>query len=71
MKIGCKEYGIGENEGELPMNFKHLDRLIMASFYDEIKVIGRDVNPDGHYAHIIGLTLKEKHAFVYGNDKAR
>jgi len=47
------------------MNFKHFDRLITKASYDEIKVIGRDVELDGHYAHIIGMTLKDKQAFVY------
>jgi len=47
------------------MNFKHFDRLLMAASYDEVKVIGRDVELDGHYAHIIGMTLKDKQAFVY------
>lgn len=47
------------------MNFKHFDRLLMEASYDEVKVIGRDVELDGHYAHIIGMTLKDKQAFVY------
>ncbi len=47
------------------MNFKQFDRLLMEASYDEVKVIGRDVELDGHYAHIIGMTLKEKQAFVY------
>ena len=47
------------------MNFKHFDRLLMEASYDEVKVIGRDVELDGHYAHIIGMTLKDKRAFVY------
>ena len=37
----------------------------MEGTYDEVKVIGRDVELDGHYAHIIGMTLKDKQAFVY------
>ena len=47
------------------MDFKHFDRLIMEASYDEVKVIGRDVELDGHYAHIIGMTLKDRQAFVY------
>lgn len=47
------------------MNFKQFDRLVMEASYDEVKVIGRDVELDDHYAHIIGMTLKEKQAFVY------
>lgn len=33
--------------------------------YDEVKVIGRDVELEGHYAHIIGMTLKDKQVSVY------
>lgn len=47
------------------MNFKHFDRLLMETSFDEVKVIGRDVELDGHYVHIIGMTLKDKQAFVY------
>ena len=47
------------------MNYEHFDRLLMEGSYDEVKVIGRDVEMDGHYAHIIGMTLKDKQAFVY------
>lgn len=47
------------------MNFKHFDRLIMETSFDGVKVIGRDVELDGHYVHIIGMTLKDKQAFVY------
>lgn len=47
------------------MNFKHFDRMLMEASYDEVKVIGKDVELDGHYAHIIGMTLKDKQAFVY------
>lgn len=50
------------------MNFKHFDRLLMEASYDEVKVIGRDVKLDGHYAHIIGMTLKDKKAFVYASE---
>lgn len=37
----------------------------MENSYDEVKVIGRDVELDGHYAHIIGMTLKDRQTFVY------
>lgn len=47
------------------MNFKKFDRLLMEAAYDEVKIIGRDVMLDGHYAHIIGMILKDKRAFVY------
>ena len=47
------------------MNFEYFDRLLMEASYDEVKVIGRDVELDGHYAHIIGMTLKDKQTFVY------
>lgn len=47
------------------MNFEHFDRMIMKASYDDVKVIGRDVELDGRCAHIIGMTLKDKQAFVY------
>lgn len=47
------------------MNFKQLDRLLTETSYDEVKIIGKDVTLDGHYAHIIGMTRKDKQAFVY------
>jgi len=47
------------------MDFKYFDRILKKASYDEVKVIGRDVKLDGHYAHIIGMTLKDKQAFVY------
>lgn len=47
------------------MNFKQLDRLLTETLYDEVKIIGKDVTLDGHYAHIIGMTRKGKQAFVY------
>lgn len=47
------------------MNFKHFDRLLREASYDEVKVIGKDIEIDGRYAHIIGMTLKDKQAFVY------
>lgn len=47
------------------MNFKQFDRLLKEASYDDVKVIGRDVELDGHYAHIIGMTLKDRQAFVY------
>ena len=54
-----------EGDGDLQMNFEHFDRLLMEASFDEVKVIGRDVELDGHYAHIIGMTLKDKQALVY------
>ena len=47
------------------MNFKHFERLLTKASYDEVKVIGRDVKLDGQYAHIVGMTLKDRQAFVY------
>lgn len=46
------------------MNFKQLDRLLMETSYDEVKVIGRDVEWDGQCAHLIGMTLKDRQAVV-------
>lgn len=47
------------------MNFKHFDKLLRKATYDEVKIIGKDVVLDGHYGHIIGMTLKDKQVFVY------
>lgn len=47
------------------MNFEHFDRMLMEASYDEVKIIGKDVELDGHCAHIIGMTLKDKQARVY------
>ena len=46
------------------MNFKHFDRLLMESSYDEIRVIGKDIELDGHCAHMIGMTRKDKQARI-------
>lgn len=53
------------------MNFKHFDRLFTEASYDEVKVIGRDAQLDGHFVHIIGMTLKNKKAFVYALELAK
>lgn len=52
------------------MNFKHFDRLLMESSYDEIRVIGKDIELDGHCAHMIGMTRKDKQARIYALELA-
>lgn len=48
------------------MNFKYFDRLLTEAAYDDIKVIGKDAELDGNSVHIIGMTLKDEKAYVYG-----
>lgn len=55
---------------EAYMNFEYFDRLLMESSYDEIRVIGKDIELDGYCAHIIGMTLKDKQAFIYALELA-
>lgn len=47
------------------MNFKQFDRLLAKASYDEVQIIGKDVTLDGHFAHIIGMTRKDKQVLVY------
>lgn len=42
------------------MNFEYFQRLINQADYDEIKVIGRDIEKDEKQYHIMGMTLKDK-----------
>lgn len=42
------------------MNFEYFQRLINQADYDEIKVIGRDIEKDEQQYHIMGMTLKDK-----------
>lgn len=48
------------------MNFNYFNNLLEEASYDEVKIIGRDVTVDGRCVHIIGMTLKNRQAFVYG-----
>lgn len=47
------------------MNFQHFNYLYKEAQYDEIKVIGKDVQKEGKFYHVIGMTLKEKKAHLY------
>lgn len=47
------------------MNFEHFESLFAQNTFDEVKVIGRDVELEGHYGHVIGMTLKDRKALVY------
>lgn len=47
------------------MNFQHFNHFYRESNYDEIKVIGKEVEKEGKPYHIIGMTLKEKKVHLY------
>ena len=47
------------------MNFAFFDLLYSKAQFDEIKVIGKEVEKNGRLYHIIGMTLKEKKATLY------
>ena len=47
------------------MNFAFFDVLYSKSQFDEIKVIGKEVEKNGRLYHIIGMTLKEKTVTLY------
>lgn len=47
------------------MNFQHFQVINENSNFDEIKVIGMDIQKEGKNYHIIGMTRKAKEAFLY------
>lgn len=47
------------------MNYQFFDLLYRKFQCDEVKVIGKEIEYDGRWYHIIGLTLKEKKATLY------
>ncbi len=47
------------------MNYAYFDLLYTKSMYDEIKVIGKDVERDGVFYHVMGMTLKDKKATLH------
>lgn len=47
------------------MNFEMFNHFYKESYYDEIKVIGKEVKKEDKPYHIIGMTLKEKKAHLY------
>lgn len=47
------------------MNFEFFNLLYSNAEFDEVKVIGKDIEKNGRSYHILGMTLKEKKATVY------
>lgn len=47
------------------MNFKRFQRLYARTDFDEVKVIGKDVEKNGQSYYLLGMTLKEKKASLY------
>ncbi len=47
------------------MNYAYFDLLFTKSKYDEIKVIGKEVERDGVFYHVMGMTLKDKKATLH------
>lgn len=47
------------------MNFELFNHFYQESQYDEIKVIGKEVQKEGKPYHIIGMTLKERKVHLY------
>ena len=47
------------------MNFEYFQTLVSNAAFDEIKVIGKDLEKDDQPYHIMGMTLKDKKAVLY------
>ena len=47
------------------MNFEFFDLLYANAQFDEIKVIGKEIQKEEQFYHIIGMTRKEKEAVLY------
>lgn len=47
------------------MNFDFFSALYTNAEFDEIKVIGKEIEKEGRLYHIVGMTLKEKNATLY------
>ncbi len=47
------------------MNYAYFDLLYTKSMYDEIRVIGKEVERDGIFYHVMGMTLKDKKATLH------
>ncbi len=47
------------------MNFNYFQKLIVNAEFDEIKVIGKDIKKENCWYHMLGMTLKDKKAFLY------
>ena len=47
------------------MNFEFFNVLCANAEYDEVRVIGKDVEKEGRFYYILGMTLKEKKASLH------
>ena len=47
------------------MNYQYFQHLFQQSQYDEIKIIGKDLNKKNQWYHILGMTLKNKQAHLH------
>ena len=52
------------------MNFEKFERLFRENSYDEIRIIGKDIEIDGQFIYIIGMTLKDGRVSVYALEEA-
>lgn len=48
------------------MNFNIFNHFYKESHFDEIQVIGKEIEKEGKSYHIIGMTLKDKKVRIYG-----
>ncbi len=49
----------------ISMNFKRFQTIVQENDYDEVKVIGMDVEIDGAFMHIIAMTKSQKDSRIY------
>lgn len=47
------------------MNFQHFNHIYEEAQYDEIQIIGKEIQKEGKAYHIMGMTLKDKKARLY------
>lgn len=47
------------------MNFNFFNELYSHTDFDDIKVIGKEIQKDGRFYHIAGMSLKEKKVTIY------
>ena len=47
------------------MTFNFFNTLYSHTNFDEIKIIGKDLEKEGHFYHVIGMTLKDRQASLY------
>ena len=58
--FGIKQGRVKKKEGLLVMNFQYFNRIHLSSKFDEIQIIGKEIQKEDKCYHIIGMTLKEK-----------